>query len=506
MSSNLELLEQRIANLEAEKDELKGENAELKNENAKLKRIIEENARRDAENAEHKRIADNVNIESIDTFLDETFKKSVSDGFRQRNREKKLLHESATQDLSATSAPEKNHMTEISMTVHHEKSDMDNPPNILQNLACLIQGAWNAKDEAILANQKELLCWCSYIVEFNKKTTEFMTEYKIGEKKVKGMIYDNLIKLLRPSTKHNTLLKQTQRARDIYKLFEKIGIDKIKYITTYSVNSISELSDSQIQTIVDYFSKNPNTELPDDRDGTIIDFKEDILNDQDNVLGEQAKPLVSATRAEVKVMPPIPQPETLIHDRSYFRNKTLDQYPNLDRKFSSEDFDYYGINDETLCPLCKLDHDDEEGIDETGYELWQLSEDRLLINSKPENKVSFSFSSEQCEEKGPITFEVRPDPELIIKSVLEHFPYLKFGNSFRGIDNYDFTSPQPWSSPCPICDGKHGNYGLHGSWYCKNGNQLPYDPELAKLLSQDKLEYCLTCNTSSNKLKFAIVA
>ncbi|GBB92816.1 hypothetical protein RclHR1_20600001, partial [Rhizophagus clarus] len=265
------------------------------------------------------RVADNADIESMDTFLDETFKKSVSDGFRQRNREKKLLRESTTQDLSgvsnettssvikdeksqshkkkeaenivqdvfdftATSAPEKNHMTEISMMACHEKSDMDNPPDILQNLACLIQEAWDAKDEAILANQKELLCWCSYIVEFNKKTTEFMTEYKIGKKKVKGMIYDNLIKLLRPGTKRNTLLKQTQRARDIYKLFEKIGIDKIKYITTYSANSISELSDSQIQTIVDYFSKNPNTELPDDRDGTIIDFEEDISNDQDNVL------------------------------------------------------------------------------------------------------------------------------------------------------------------------------------------------------------------------------
>ncbi|CAG8591669.1 5446_t:CDS:2 [Acaulospora colombiana] len=48
------------------------------------------------------------------------------------------------------------------------------------------------------------------------------------------------------------------------------------------------------------------------------------------------------------------------------------------------------------------------------------------------------------------------------------------------------------------------NYGLHGSWYCENGNQFPYDLELAKLYSQDKLEYCLTCNTSSNKLKFAI--
>ncbi|UZO10697.1 uncharacterized protein OCT59_002276 [Rhizophagus irregularis] len=48
--------------------------------------------------------------------------------------------------------------------------------------------------------------------------------------------------------------------------------------------------------------------------------------------------------------------------------------------------------------------------------------------------------------------------------------------------------PEPWNSPCPICDGKHGNYGLHGEWY-RNGT-----------------EYCLTCNTSSNKFKFAIVA
>src|ERR1044071_1796383 len=111
---------------------------------------------------------------------------------------------------------------------------------------------------------------------------------------------------------------------------------------------------------------------------------------------------------------------------------------------------------------------------QTGNEPWQLTEvhESEVINLKP--------------EKVPITFEVRPDPELIIKSVLEHFPYLKFRNSFRGIDNYNFALPQPWNSPCPICAGKHGNYGLHGEWY--------------------GTEYCLTCFTSSNKFKFAIVA
>jgi hypothetical protein len=70
---------------------------------------------------------------------------------------------------------------------------------------------------------------------------------------------------------------------------------------------------------------------------------------------------------------------------------------------------------------------------ETGYEPWQLSEAHaseasLLINLKPENKVSDLSFSEQCEEKGSITFEAKPDSELIIKSVLEHFTYLKFQN------------------------------------------------------------------------------
>src|SRR3954451_23067047 len=59
---------------------------------------------------------------------------------------------------------------------------------------------------------------------------------------------------------------------------------------------------------------------------------------------------------------------------------------------------------------------------ETGNEPWQLSEvhESEVINLMPESKVS-SFP-EQCEEKWPITFEVRPDPELIIKSILKHFP------------------------------------------------------------------------------------
>ena len=80
---------------------------------------------------------------------------------------------------------------------------------------------------------------------------------------------------------------------------------------------------------------------------------------------------------------------------------------------------------------------------ETEYESQQLSEVYFFINLKLENKVSYLSFSEQCEEKGPITFEAKPNSELIIKFVLKHFPYLKFQNSFKRIDNYNFTSLQP---------------------------------------------------------------
>ncbi len=52
---------------------------------------------------------------------------------------------------------------------------------------------------------------------------------------------------------------------------------------------------------------------------------------------------------------------------------------------------------------------------ETENELQQLSE--AVINM---------LAKSQTSDFKPITFEARPDPELIIKSVLEHFTYLKF--------------------------------------------------------------------------------
>src|SRR3954464_14898582 len=180
-------------------------------------------------------------------------------------------------------------MAKFSLTGRKENSD------VLKNIARLYEDACNAEDETIKANQVEILCWCNFIIGLDKSVDEIMIEEKVGMKKAKGLIYDFIL-THNPGTKRNTLYQRIGRARKIYGFIEKIGIYKIKYIKTYSANSIAELFDSKIQTIIDYFSNNPNTELPDDQEGSIIDSEGEISGDQTD-----ASEAVSATRAEVSI-------------------------------------------------------------------------------------------------------------------------------------------------------------------------------------------------------------
>src|SRR5262249_37065013 len=115
---------------------------------------------------------------------------------------------------------------------------------------------------------------------------------KIGEKKAKDIIYDKMLEQLvtirekrskemgiqLPKISRNSLTRRIQRSMKLVRIIEKIGIDKIKYLSEYSPNSISELTNNQIQEIINNFSKNPNTELPDDHEVSIIDSEGEILD------------------------------------------------------------------------------------------------------------------------------------------------------------------------------------------------------------------------------------
>jgi hypothetical protein len=48
------------------------------------------------------------------------------------------------------------------------------------------------------------------------------------------------------------LHKKTQKAEKIYKFIERVELDKIKYIKSYSATSISKLTNEQIQKVINY--------------------------------------------------------------------------------------------------------------------------------------------------------------------------------------------------------------------------------------------------------------
>ncbi|CAB4434071.1 unnamed protein product [Rhizophagus irregularis] len=111
--------------------------------------------------------------------------------------------DSAPNDINTKSSEEKKHRRELSSqdlceassqvekSQSHKKREAE---NIVQDVSDFTATSTPEKNhmkhgmrkmKQFQANQKEILCWCSYIVEFDKKTAEFTTEYKVGEKKAK---------------------------------------------------------------------------------------------------------------------------------------------------------------------------------------------------------------------------------------------------------------------------------------------------------------------------------
>ncbi|CAI2187409.1 13915_t:CDS:2, partial [Funneliformis geosporum] len=101
--------------------------------------------------------------------------------------------------------------------------------------------------------QKEILYRYLYGKKFKKGVQKIIAKDNISEQKARKQLFQDIIKHLSKITLE-TLRKRTQRAIKIYKLFEKIRIDRIKNIKSYSADSISNFTKPQVQIILDYFS------------------------------------------------------------------------------------------------------------------------------------------------------------------------------------------------------------------------------------------------------------
>ncbi|GES95150.1 hypothetical protein GLOIN_2v1708780 [Rhizophagus clarus] len=278
-------------------------------------------------------------------------KKSVSDGIKQRNKEKKLQNDLIAQDSvipdsrndrliaknleslekTVTNLLRSDYVhintSEVSGLVQNDEVDVVDTSQIIEqgliyeliqnqceisyqndstslndkiNKSC-IQDMENlipdsAKslshlfDKAVKKGQEEILCWYYYSLEFENRVKSLIADGTIKDKTARTKIYKEMKPFL-PCITDTNLRKKTQRARKILKLFgeEGVGIAKIKQI--------------KVNTLAKSLTSGPNASETQARKQGLDSAKVSTLA---NVLSA-------------------PQSNTT-YDRAYFRNKTLDQY------------------------------------------------------------------------------------------------------------------------------------------------------------------------------------
>jgi hypothetical protein len=269
---------------------------------------------------------------------------------------------------------------------------------------------------AIKSRQQEILNWYYYSLEFENRVHTITTDGKIKDKIARTMIYKEMKPFL-PNITQDNLRKKTLRARKLLMLFGEngVGMDKIK-LTTYSANEISKLTNVQIQNIIDQVNSktvplgNDQTKktLPETEVSTITTLSiplshtsshsvtassnsedkiiEEVSRSEDAIASESLPETetkvslsteshvsdLSSSKPSQKNNPEISHKVSCsaevgvssnpIHDHAYFRNKILLRYSDLYKTFITEKFDYYDIIEGSLCPVCKLNHEDGKSV------------------------------------------------------------------------------------------------------------------------------------------------
>ena len=258
---------------------------------------------------------------------------------------------------------------------------------------------------------------------------------KIGEKKAKGIIYDEMLEHLAtirekrskemgtqlPKISRSSLTRRTQRSMKLVKIFEKISIDKIKYLSAYSPNSISELANDQIQEIIDNSTKQDDFPTPEISAGN-LETSEKILPEVN----------VSTTPKPAGVsVPTAPIPSN--HD-SAGPEVTKSLAVSLGTKSNSSSETSSGNTSKTEVNTSS-----------------SISSSK--IGSSNRSRLPISILPEDPKEKR----------KHIIGLVLEHFPYLSFRKSDEYSDSFNLDN----SASCLICNGDHKETAwknIEGEW------------------------------------------
>ncbi|PKC03792.1 hypothetical protein RhiirA5_423223 [Rhizophagus irregularis] len=185
-----------------------------------------------------------------------------------------------------------NHETKISETARSGNLTLlmhtDSGGSISQRLAQLCDKALIAEECTLKANQEEILCWYHYGRNFIFQEKALNDKNKIGEKKARSLIYDEVVKQLN------------------------------------IVNEISKFTNDEIQKVIDHFTVKSNLDFTDDPEEQNEDNPSNSETNQINESDAQA----------------------ILAEVSKSNNFQLFAFP-LDRQVKSKH-----VISSALCPLC----------------------------------------------------------------------------------------------------------------------------------------------------------
>ncbi|GES98862.1 Sel1 repeat family protein [Rhizophagus clarus] len=201
-----------------------------------------------------------------------------------------------------------------------------NPPEISLisvNIICLYQRASNAEGLAMKANQEEILSWYLCAKEFLIMVKDIMAS-------------------------------------------DRVGIDKVRYIKTCSANSISKITNTDLQKVIDHFSNNSNSSTEAEISSTSC-HPNHVTKIFETVCSKKVSPEVNVSttpkpaevtssnrsRLPISILPEDPEEK-----RKHIIGLVLERFPNLYLIDSSEHCEWFNFNNSTLC-LLRKDHKEE---------------------------------------------------------------------------------------------------------------------------------------------------
>ncbi|CAG8760109.1 15765_t:CDS:10, partial [Cetraspora pellucida] len=304
--------------------------------------------------------------------------------------------------------------------------------------------------KAIRSTQDTILYWYHFTTKYDKRIDKISVSNKVGKKKATSLVYREIKQLLPDITDAN-LCHIILKARKIRTLFSAVEVDKIKQVS-YSANAISGLFYTQIQNIIEY-----------------------VANSKSNSNTSGSTKLLDTKVSESATFPIYP---TYIFNHlgsdDVTSTPTKSQVSDLKVKkvseYSNENANYYGINVESLCPICKLNHEDEDGIkgeykDGSYYIKCEASKsDTLCLTPKyldwQGKLIGILTDKNRSKLYKRYNEETRLDPW--INSETSESSQSESANNHLSRDYFfKYTDSE---AKCPICEEVHTRLGIWDDW------------------------------------------